>query len=508
MTGSKTSLGIDISQSRISFALLSQSQGKIRLIKSGKALTPDGAMSNGSVADPVLLAKGVKELLGKNGIRNPSATVSLAVKPALVRLVELGDDMPGNVGQVVQSEIRHNAAFAGKDTIHDFCGVSAVAGSADRIFVGAGDKEGIFQLLKAMNLAGVNVTELDPVIVAYLRSIYDKRIRKKYDSNVLIALAEKSGITICVFRKESLDFVRSIEINDETKEASDYIKRCKTEIDAVMQFYDIEVEGTEDNWEISVMFRDMDVDPALAKENLQGRFGTNISICSDATVYSDTIVEANDDIPSASLTAVGLAMNPLETTRPNIAIDLVPVEIRNTKAAKKLLLVTACVAAFVLLMIFTISGVIGRKLDNTQEAIEKSKQNDMVVDIKHLLARQKLLDSQIACLGKRKEIIDSISQKDPGIDSWPDILDDIRKSIPSNMYITGILSAGKHEITIEGKTLSGKAAYLFAKELVESQFVQSASVDKVSDDEQHEGVVDYKIRCVIVDKRRLQANAK
>lgn len=508
MTGSKTSLGIDISESRICFVLLGQSLGKIRMIKSGVIATPDGAMRDGNVADPVLLAKGIKELLGKNGIRKPSAMLSLAVKPSLVRLIELGDEIPDNVDQFVQSEIKHNAAFAGKDTIHDFCGVSSVAGSADRIFVSAADKEGILALLKATQLVGVDVIGIEPVIVAYLRAIYNKRIRKKYNSNVLITLVEKSTVTVCVFRKESLDFIRSIEIGNEVKEAGDYIERCKTEIDAVVQFYDIEVEGAEDKWELSVMFRDMDVDSEVVEKELQAKFGNNISVRSDSTVYADTIVEANEDISSAPLTAVGLAMNPLKTAGPNIAIDLVPRETRNTKAVKKLLLLTANVAAVTLLLIFLISGVVARKFCNIQEAVEKTNNADMVVSIRRMLGKEKLIESQITRLDREKTVIDSISEEDPGIDFWPGILGDIGKSIPEKMYIIGIFSAGDHEITIEGKTLSGKAVYRFAAGLTESQFLESANVEKVNDNAQHKGVVDYIIRCRVVDNRRLQANAK
>jgi Tfp pilus assembly protein PilN len=325
---------------------------------------------------------------------------------------------------------------------------------------------------------------------------------------VLVALAEKSAVTICVFRKESLDFIRSIEIGNEVEEAGDYIERCKTEIDAVMQFYDIEVDDAEDKWELSVMFRDMDVDSALVEKNLQDKFGSNISVCSDSTVYFDTIVESNDDISSASLTAVGLAMNPLKTARLDIVTDLVPPEVRNTEAVKKLLLLTANIAVVILLLIFMMSGVVARRFCNIQERVEKINNADMVVSIRHLLGKEKLIESQIACLDDRKEIIDSIFKEDSGIDFWPGILDDISKRIPTNMYIVSIYNEGGQEITIEGKTLSGKAAYRFARSLAESQFVKAANVEEVSDDERHKGVVDYTIRCMMIDNRRLQANAK
>ena len=505
MTGSKTSLGIDISESRVSFALLKQSQGQVKLIKAAAASIPNGAISDGRITNPVLLSKTIKDLLSKNGIRKGSATISLTVRPSLLRLVDLPEEMPSNISQFVQSELKHNAIFAGKETTYDYCGIPHASDGRERIFVSAAEKKGVSTLLKTATLAKIDVGSIDSPVTASLRAIYDKRIRNKYDSNVLVAMLEKSGVTICVFRKESLDFIRSIDFDSDTKDARDYIKRCNIEIDAVMQFYDIEIEDAEDEWEVSVLLRDMDLDADQVQQQMQSRLGEKGKVCCDSTVYSDTIVEPNGKILSASLAAVGLAMAPLETARPNINIDMVPFETKNAKEAKKLLMVTAFASMFVLFVVFAISGVVSRRFSEAEKVVEKQKQGDIAAGFKNLIAEQAQLDIQIAELTKEKESMNIILADDQGLYFWPDILGDIRKRVPAELYITHIRDSNGKEIGIEGKALSVMSAHKFTEMLGMSRYFHRATINKVSRSKNQPELIEYSVKCVLADNGRAHA---
>ena len=507
MAGSKTSLGIDISSARITFALLRQSQGQVNLLKAAAVSTPKGAMTDGRITDPALLSRAIRRLLSKNRIQKHSATFSLAVKPSLLRLVDLPDEMPSNISQFVQSEIKHNAIFAGKETAYDYCGIPHTTNGCERIFICAAEKDGVSTLLKTTSLAKIDADNIDPAMTASLRAIYDKKIRKKYDSNILIAMVEKSGVTICVFRKESLDFIRSIDFDSDTMEAQDCIERCEIEIDAVIQFYDIEVEDTEDDWEISMLLRDMDIDADPIRQQMQNRFGEKACVCCDSTIYSDTIVKPNEKISSVSLTAVGLALAPLENAGPNLNVDLIPSEARDAKEVKKLLLVTAVVSMVVLFAIFTISAVVSRRFVETEKLVEKQKQDDIVTGYKKMMAEQSLLDIQIDELSKAKESMDLILADDKGVHFWPAILDDIRKRVPSKLYITNIQDSNGKEVVIKGKAFSVIATHKFAEMLGMSRYFQQASIIEVGRSNQNPELIEYSIKCIVADNGRLLANA-
>ena len=61
----RTALGVDISDGLINMALLKKSAKGIELVKTASGELPDGAIVDGRVEDPVVLAKAIKEL--KNG---------------------------------------------------------------------------------------------------------------------------------------------------------------------------------------------------------------------------------------------------------------------------------------------------------------------------------------------------------------------------------------------------------------------------------------------------------
>ncbi len=55
----KTALGIDISNGRINLALLRKNSSGVELIKTAAGPVPEGAIKNGNVGDPAILARGI-----------------------------------------------------------------------------------------------------------------------------------------------------------------------------------------------------------------------------------------------------------------------------------------------------------------------------------------------------------------------------------------------------------------------------------------------------------------
>ena len=59
---SKTVLGIDISDKQINLAMLRKDGNSVRLLKAAGGPVPDGAIRNGNVEEPAVLAKAIKRL--------------------------------------------------------------------------------------------------------------------------------------------------------------------------------------------------------------------------------------------------------------------------------------------------------------------------------------------------------------------------------------------------------------------------------------------------------------
>lgn len=508
MLGAKTSLGIDISDSRISVALLRQVNGQIRLVKAADGPLPQNAIVDGNIADPPALAKAIKSILAQNKIKTRKAIVSLVAKPVLSQILELPGGIPGNLGQFIQSEIKRSPALSGRETICDFCGVGrAGPEDAGRVLVAATDQEKIFALLRTFSLAGVEPVSIEPGILASIRALYSKKIASKYNSNLLFAFFHDAVVTICVFRKEELHFIRRIDLADEIDDLDRCIDRCKDEINAVVQFYEVEVDcAVESEWEFVVVLDKSDIDSGSLKLSLQERFGSDVQICTETTIQSDTDVTASESLGKASVVAVGLAMSSFGVSPQSIKINLLPPETEEVKSTKKVALITANVAAVILLGMCLTAGFVRFQLKKTQKVLEQRKYSAAVDSVEKLLKKQRQVNIQITALSEKKARMSEVFN-DIDIDNWPEILDEIRKTTPLDLYVTRLACLDDTTFVIEGNALSFNSIRVFAGLLNRSLTIESATVTERKKNYREEGFISYSIRCSLAHNRELQANA-
>lgn len=497
MLKSKTALGIDISEHRISVALLKKTGSDVKLLRQSQASIPAGAIADGNITNPALLGAAIKSLLKKSRISVRRAAVSLVAKPVLTQIMQLPEDLPGNMNLFIRSEIRHCPSLAGKESQHDFCMLKKLAqNELGRIFVGATDRDKLIELLKTCSIAGVDATAIEPPAVAAVRAVYNKKICDRYDSNVLIALVHGSVVTICVFRKDELDFIRSIEIDSASDDQDAYIDCCEREINSVIQYYDIEVDSAEEKWEILAVLENPTVQANDLEFALQKSFGLNANVCCSATVYDDTILVKNDKIEHCSIIAAGLAMRQLQVSGSDLAMNLIPVEAKETKAAKKFALVVANIAAVVLLITFVFAGMLRVRLEQAQKIMEQRKDTGTQGNIEQLLDDQRHVNMQIAYLCDKKKRMREIFETQEEF-LWPQILDDIRRNTPATLYITSISNSDGAELVLQGNAASFKSIHIFAELLDKSRYIQSAVVAQTQKNLHVEGMVTYSITCVL-----------
>ena len=501
--GPKTSLGIDISEHRISIALIKQTKSGIKLLKSADAEIPEGAITDGNVTDPVLLAGTIRKILKQNRIKIRQAVVSLIAKPVLNQIVELPEDIPGNMSQFVRGEIKHSPVLAGKEPQCDYCRLgSSGQEDLDRIFVGATDVDKVLGILKTFSAAGIDATMIELPVMSAVRAVYSEKICNRYDCNVLVVLLHGSVITLCVYRKDEMDFVRSVDMADQMSDPDKYLERCDSEINAVIQYYDVEIESAEDKWEILAVLENPQISSGDLEVTLQKSFGLGASVCSPETIYANSSLLKNDSIDKCSVTAVGLAMRNLSTNENDFAIDLIPPEAEEMKANKKFALMTANLAAVVLLVVFLIGGIVRVQLGRTQAQMERRKEDSPKDSIEQLLAQQRRVNSQIAYLTDKKTRMSDIFEGDKIYD-WPGILDDVRKKVPETLYITNLSAQQGSDFMIEGNARSFKSIHVFADLLGGSEHIKSAVVAQTAKSSRIDGLVAYSIACVLSDNEGL-----
>jgi len=498
---SQTALGIDISENLINLALLRKDKDGVQLLKAASAPVPDGAIKNGGIEDSAMLFKAVRELKNRNKIRASQAAVSLLAKPVLLQIIDMPKLLPTNIGQFVQNEVKHCVALSGKEIAFDFCGIgSGSQPSASRLFVVAADAQKVADLARASNQAHLNVAAIEPPLLAYARAFYDKRIAGKFDCNFLLAILQGSTLTLCVFKKQTLDFVRTRNISKEKTQLDGLCQWLADQINAIIQFYQVEVPDSPGKWEVTVV-ADSSQLPNDAEESLKTKVpATNLQVRTHENASQDTPFGQNSTSDKPSAVAIGLAMKLLGVNGSNLRINLLPPEAAEVKVLRKDLLITAnIVASLFVLMIFAV-GALAVMTDKVNEKIARKKQTESLRDAYALFREQTLVEKQIKQLSDRPDLLSSVANSRPDVD-WAGLLSDIRKATPKTSRITDLLSKSHSKMSLKGLAMSYEVVHLFVEMLNKSEYIESAALLETEKDDREGGLVRYSINCALAARK-------
>lgn len=494
------SLGVDITADRINLALLKQTRDGIALVKAVNAPMPAGAISQGNVKDPAILARAIAALRKYHKIRTRRTVVSLFARPTLAQVMDLPKILPSNIRQYIQKEVKHCAVLPSRNIVLDYWGIpsSSARSAGNRVYVVATENEKVAGLTKALNQAGLSVKAVEPAEVACARALYEKKIAKNLDSNVLIALVQDADVTLSVFRKQTLDFIRNRNIGQDICQSREGLERFAEEIGAIIQYYDVEIGDSSQNWQLIIVLRQAIQDTEETADLLREKFNNlQIEVLSAESACEYTPVAVNSDAQKPSLVAVGLAMRLLKVNQPRLKINLVPPEAAEIKALKQQALITANVTAAVLVVIILVAGVLGVRTKKVNEAIAHLREKQAAGGATVLLTGQERTYRRADSLSKKLEQLNEILRSKRTAD-WNLILDDVRYRTPKSLWITSLTGEVDSRILIEGRSTSYEAVHHFVDMLGKSEYIDSAALVEVEKDESTGGLVSYSIDCSLI----------
>ena len=494
----QVALGIDISDRQISMALLRREKNGVQVLKADSALVPEGTIRHGCIEKPEVLIKAIKELKSHNNIRAKKAAISLPTESTIVHILDAPKGAPNNIGQFVQNEFKSYVALSGRKIAFDYCGIKSGQGVATRLLAVAADRDELAMFNMICRRAHLDVEAIEPPILGYIRALFAERIEGRFDSNVLIAILESGILTLCVFRKQTLDFLRIEANSGENAESGELCRWLTDELNAIIQYYDVEVEDSSGKWEVTIVADSVQL-PEEAEASLKATIeNADLEVRTRQNACRDTIVDYKNCKGQPSTLAIGLAMGLLSVQRTGLIVNLVPPESAEVKAVKKQLALTiAAIVVAIPLFMLVVGAGFNQLADKTKKNIAQSVQAEMSQDMKTLFKERQLLERQIELLSKRPDELNDILGSRPNLD-WAKILDDIRIQTPEELRITAMQSTGNAEITLEGSALSYEAIRLFVKMLNESDYINAASLTETIKTEESGGLVMYKINCALV----------
>jgi len=491
----KIALGVDISESLITLALLKQSTKGFELLKCASGPVPDGAIKNGNIEEPESLAKAIKELKSHNRIRARKVAVSLSAVSTIADILEAPKGAPSNIGKFVHNELKSYVALSGREIAFDFCGIKPGQGSGNRLLAVAADSEELALLTGTCRRAHLNVEAVEPPILGYIRALFTERIEGRFDSNVLIAILHGSALNLCVFRKQVLDFVRIEHISKEQAEPGELCRWLAGEMNTIIQYYDIEVADSAGKWEITVVADGVQL-PVDSEKTLKAVVeSADLQLRTGENACRDTIVAQNRYKGQSSALAIGLAMGLLDTRQIGLKINLVPPESAEVRAVKKQLVLTTTVIVLAIPLLMIAAGVgFARLADKIKTNTVDRKQTELLEETHTTFTELELLNQQIELISDKPDELNRILGSRPDLD-WAKILDDVRVRTPEAVRITEFSAGNKDSIILKGMALSYEAARLFEKMLNESDYFNSASLNETRKGGEAGQLVLYEINC-------------
>ncbi len=504
----KVGLGIYIDRNKISLVQLKSTGPQLKILKAASAAMPNDIIVDGHINDIPALGKAIARLLDKSKITLRKAVVAMSSPNTLNMIVDLPPEVPDNISNYVKNEIKHSPLLRTKEIEFDYCRADDVGPDAqERIFIAATDRENINSLLKAAQIARLEITAIDLSIPAFARAIYSRHIANEYNEKVLTILLRDDNMNTAVFERVAIDFIRKVDLENDMTEKG-IINKCIEEISAVTKFYEFEIEPQNPvKWKIIISCENSNTSPDQLRNAVRENFETNLAICTQETIYHDTHIERNKEINSANAVAAGLAMKYCQIHGHNVRIDLLPIQAKQNRETKKCFRLTAAALTIVFLTTLLVTGSIQYQLRKKEKITAVSKSKSKELSVEQLVNTRKELSGEIDLISRKLQKTQSENMyADCAI--WAVVFDDLRKSIPSAVYITEMNCSDNTSLYIEGIGDNYKNISLFAELLSESDFINSAVVTRTNKKTEAKTNLAFVINCSMADKRINSKNVK
>ncbi len=505
----KTVAGIDITQERISIALLKLGKDGPKLVKSVVAPMPAGAVRDGSIVNAVLLQRKLREMKFRNRIWTNRAAVSLFAKPVVTQMIEMPKQMPPNLTQFIGGEMKHCAAMPSGDIVFDYCSVGSSRRSADKkVLAAAAETKKVTEFVKILGRAGFSAELVEPAIVSYLRAINDKKITGRSGCNVLVAIFRDNILTLCVLRNGVVDFIRTKDVRQKSTAADDLCGRLANEIAEIQKFYSVEVVDNTDKWEIAV-FADTAQLPQDAESILKSKIqACSIQVRTSKDAYLDTVIgglTTSDKNEQPSPVAVGLAMNLLVAQQDEMRLNLMPPHMVQLREAKRDILITAAVVAVMLLLIVLVAAAPAYMIKKISDDTAGKAGRISVRNTDKMLEKNKHLDARLQALSNRLDCIAKISASNKDV-NWVQLFTNIRRATPTSVRIASLSCSDGQKIQIEGLALSNDAVNSFVSSLEKSPDISTVTLLESSKQDGQKGFINYQINCKLGVKKGKEDN--
>ncbi len=496
--GSAKSLGIEITEGRINFAVVNCSGDGVNVIEAGGVDLADGTISGAKLLRPDALLEGIKSLPGRRKTRMDHACIAVPAGCIVSQIIELPEQMPENMSDFVRGEIRHSPKLTGREVCCDFRKTDMSPDTGGRLLVAGGNLSIISEIVALLRRSQIHAVSLEPAWIASLRALRALHVSEIADcvaGNLLFARLTETTLTICVFRKGRLDFVRDVGLNISGGIDDRSTDACVRHIETVMQYYDVQVEPVvRDQWRIALADDANNSSRSNLPDELRNRFGSKVMVYADQAIGPD-----NDIVPDgvkSSSAAVGLALKGFEKYRTEFDLDLLPGKFARRRYVEKLTVSAIRIAVMAIFAMVLGAGLVRARLNSVNQAIAATRPADTSKqDIELLTAQEKSLSEKYENLLARYDELNGIVTASASPD-FSKIADQANALLLESVYMTAFeTTQDGRNVIIRGRAQSFTLVHDYIRLLGGAEYIEEARLMIAYRRHREDNPIDYAISC-------------
>jgi Tfp pilus assembly PilM family ATPase/Tfp pilus assembly protein PilN len=495
----KIAVGIDVTETRIHMVVLRRNSDGCTVLDSAAAPVPERVIEDGRITDPRQLARVLKAVRRRRWATTGSIAVSLPPQATLTRIIPLTEQDPQRIGQFVQDEIKQYAILSGRETTSDFRVLAAARqDTRGAVLVAAADHENVTALATAADLARLQIGVVEPAALACARLLCADGASGPADQGLMIVLLQEATLTLCVFRRGLLDFVRT-EICESESETSNALGcRIAEEVAAVMRFYSLRGSDAMTEWRVVLA----DDEHSSVLSQVQTLLEANAAVGPVRLVTADSLPPAaRIDLQGhqeVSLAALGLALRAGGAGEDVSSVNLLPPGVSAAQRTRKNMFVMANGVAVVMLAVIVGTGVVAYMSKRVHQNVVAMREQALKRGERSLpatMAEIGFVDQEIEKLSRTVAFLKAISDTHPDVD-WVRFLNDIKRAVPPHrVQLTSLILDSGSVVTIRGVAVSADAIRAFVDALNASPQVRHASRREWN--KKNGEHIEYEIQCAL-----------
>ena len=494
-TRAKTVLGIDIGARRISAALVEKTEQGVKVVASATGDLPVDESKKQPASPGKVLSRVLRQLGRRARARGIRAAVAMSTDSVVMRLLDLPKQMPTNISEFVDGELKQYVALSGRSMSSDFCGIGGGSGARKRLLAVAADAAEVEETFRTCSVAGVTVGSVEPVALASVRALLteEKDLRRDH---AVVAMLSGRNLVVCLFCKGILDFVRIRDLPLGMDTPASLCTWLAEELDAVLRYYHAETPGESPEWQARLVVHDA----AYGKEEIASLLARKPGVKAFVVVGCGEHRETSSEAGAAALAAssgmaVGAALKLLDVEGDELRIDLTPQEVTRARLSSRRGWITANAAAVVFLGVFLLVQLLAKTTDAMNQRITQTRVSEQLYTMPALVMEDRYIDAEILRMERQLTGLEAVRAR-RDVD-WPTVLSTIAQAAPTTVCITHLACSDSESLSLKGLAMSAAGAKAFVQHLDGTPPFKSVRLTRLQRRQAGAEVMEYEIICAL-----------